>query len=203
MPDLLRQLAPADHALAVRRREDASSTERRGIGFGSVRVGKVGATDANLALQPPAFIDAEITGASRILLSIAGGRDGGRVGEEEPEVQVGAGFPLDVLTSFSVVAPSGTPPAIVQRLSSEIGRAMRAPAVAEKLNGQALVPVFDTPEEFGATLKLERERWLRAFERRYLAEILERNQGNVTAAARAAGVDRIHFYRLLWRHGLR
>jgi tripartite-type tricarboxylate transporter receptor subunit TctC len=76
-----------------------------------------------------------------------------------------AGFPLDVLTSFSVVAPGGTPPAIVQRLSSEIGRAMRAPAVAEKLQGQALVPVFDTPEEFGATLKLERERWA-AFIRR-------------------------------------
>lgn len=42
---------------------------------------------------------------------------------------------------------------------------MRTPAVAEKLNAQALVPVFDTPEEFGATLKRERERWA-AFIRR-------------------------------------
>jgi tripartite-type tricarboxylate transporter receptor subunit TctC len=33
-------------------------------------------------------------------------------------------------------------------VNAEIGRAMRTPAVAEKLNAQALVPVFDTPEEF-------------------------------------------------------
>jgi tripartite-type tricarboxylate transporter receptor subunit TctC len=76
-----------------------------------------------------------------------------------------AGFALELLTSFSVVAPSGTPEAIVQRLNSEIGRAMRTPAVADKLHAQALVPVFDTPEEFGAALKRERERWA-AFIRR-------------------------------------
>jgi transcriptional regulator with PAS, ATPase and Fis domain len=52
-------------------------------------------------------------------------------------------------------------------------------------------------------LKVARESWTRAFERRYLEEILGRSNGNVTAAARAAGVDRIYFYRLLWRHGLR
>ncbi|HZS40068.1 MAG TPA: sigma 54-interacting transcriptional regulator [Polyangia bacterium] len=52
-------------------------------------------------------------------------------------------------------------------------------------------------------LKSERERWLRVLERRYLDEILRSHEGNVTAAARSAGVDRIHFYRLLWRHGLR
>jgi tripartite-type tricarboxylate transporter receptor subunit TctC len=76
-----------------------------------------------------------------------------------------AGFPLDVISSFSVVAPTGTPAPVVRRLNAEIGRAMRTPAVAEKLNAQALVPVFDTPEEFGATLKRERERWA-AFIRR-------------------------------------
>jgi len=71
-----------------------------------------------------------------------------------------------VLSSFSVVAPTGTPAPIVQRLNTEIGRAMRTPAVAEKLVAQAWVPVFDTPEEFAGTLKRERERW---------AEIIRRN----------------------------
>jgi tripartite-type tricarboxylate transporter receptor subunit TctC len=70
-----------------------------------------------------------------------------------------AGFPLDVITSFSVVAPAGTPAAIVQRMNAEIGRAMRSPAVAEKLEAQVLVPVFDTPEEFAASLKKERDGW--------------------------------------------
>jgi len=52
-------------------------------------------------------------------------------------------------------------------------------------------------------LKEQRERWLLPFERKYLAGLLERHRGNITQAARAAGVDRITFYRLLWRHGLK
>ena len=38
---------------------------------------------------------------------------------------------------------------------------------------------------------------LRAFERRYLSALLERNQYNISSAARAAGVDRSNFRRLL------
>jgi transcriptional regulator with GAF, ATPase, and Fis domain len=52
-------------------------------------------------------------------------------------------------------------------------------------------------------LKEAREEWVARFERIYLEAILERHEGNVTAAARAAGMDRVHFYRLLWRHKLR
>ena len=77
-----------------------------------------------------------------------------------------AGFPLDILTSFSVVAPAGIPAPILQRMSAEIARAMRSPQVAEKLEAQVLIPVFDTPGEFAASLKKEREGWA-AFIRRH------------------------------------
>jgi tripartite-type tricarboxylate transporter receptor subunit TctC len=80
-----------------------------------------------------------------------------------------AGYPLDVFTSFSVVAPAGTPAAIVQRLSAEIGSAMRSAPVAAKLEAQALIPVFDTPAEFAASLKKERDGWA-AFIRRNAIE---------------------------------
>jgi tripartite-type tricarboxylate transporter receptor subunit TctC len=69
-------------------------------------------------------------------------------------------------TSFSVMAPGRTPPAIIRRLSGEIGRAMKTPAVAQRLEQQALIPVFDTPEEFAAELRKEREHW-GAFIRRH------------------------------------
>jgi two-component system, NtrC family, response regulator GlrR len=52
-------------------------------------------------------------------------------------------------------------------------------------------------------LKAAREAWVAEFERRYLTELLKQHDDNVTVAARAAAVDRIHFYRLLWKHGLR
>jgi len=41
------------------------------------------------------------------------------------------------------------------------------------------------------------------FERTYLRGILARHAGNITAAARASDVDRVHFLRLLDKHGLR
>ena len=76
-----------------------------------------------------------------------------------------AGFPVEVFTSFSVVAPAGTPRPVIQRMSDEIARAMKSSAFAEKLEAQALVPVFDTPEQFAADLNKEREGWA-AFIRR-------------------------------------
>lgn len=54
-----------------------------------------------------------------------------------------------------------------------------------------------------ASFKVERERWIRSFEGRYLAGVMQAHQGNVSAAARAANLDRVYFYRLLWKHGLR
>ena|SRR5260221_693863 len=80
-----------------------------------------------------------------------------------------AGFPLEVFTSFSVVAPSATPAAIVLRFAAEVGRAMRSAPVAAKLDAQSLIPVFDTPGEFAASLKHERDGWA-AFIRRNAIE---------------------------------
>jgi DNA-binding NtrC family response regulator/serine/threonine protein kinase len=45
-----------------------------------------------------------------------------------------------------------------------------------------------------------REALLAQFERGYLETMLERHQGNISRAARAAGLDRMHFKRLLARH---
>jgi DNA-binding NtrC family response regulator len=58
-------------------------------------------------------------------------------------------------------------------------------------------PLIPTP------LKSAREHAIRTFEHAYLVELLAHQRGSVTAAARAAGVDRAHFYRLLWKHGLK
>jgi two-component system, NtrC family, response regulator GlrR len=59
------------------------------------------------------------------------------------------------------------------------------------------------PLSSGQPLRVARERWLAWFERQYLEDLLVRHENNVSACARAAGVDRMHLYRLLWRRGLR
>jgi transcriptional regulator with PAS, ATPase and Fis domain len=52
-------------------------------------------------------------------------------------------------------------------------------------------------------LRVIRERWVRHVERRYLEQLLVIHGNNVSAAARAAGIDRVHLHRLLARVGLR
>lgn len=59
------------------------------------------------------------------------------------------------------------------------------------------------PIDSNVPFKTARDRWAAVFEKAYLSKVLEEHAGNVSAAARTAGVDRIHFYRLLWRNGLK
>jgi DNA-binding NtrC family response regulator len=61
----------------------------------------------------------------------------------------------------------------------------------------------DGPIDVSVPLSVARTEHIRRFERRYLQELLRRHDNNVTAAAKAAGLERSHVYRLLWRSGLR
>lgn len=73
---------------------------------------------------------------------------------------------IETYVSFMVVAPAGTRPGIVQRLSSEIINTMRSPKFRERLDGLGYVPTFDTPDEFATSLKKERQMW---------ADVIRRN----------------------------
>ena len=57
--------------------------------------------------------------------------------------------------------------------------------------------------EYSLPLPDAREAWNDQFEHNYVQEMLVRSAGNVTQAARAAGVDRRYFHRLLQRHKIR
>ena len=58
-----------------------------------------------------------------------------------------------------VFAPAGTPPAIVQRLNTEIVKIINLPDVKEKLIGLGAEPVGNTSEEFGVLVKTEVVKW--------------------------------------------
>jgi two-component system, NtrC family, response regulator GlrR len=75
-----------------------------------------------------------------------------------------------------------------------------AAAAASNLSQGADAIPFET---FTQPFKEARDAVVSAFERRYLETQLARHDNNVSAAARASRIDRIHFYRLMWKHGLR
>jgi len=53
------------------------------------------------------------------------------------------------------------------------------------------------------TLKDAKERWLQVLEVAYLRDLLARHDGNVSSAAKAAGIDRKTFHRLINKYDLR
>jgi tripartite-type tricarboxylate transporter receptor subunit TctC len=63
----------------------------------------------------------------------------------------------DTLTG--IVAPAGTPKEIVDLLYREIAKAVAQPDLKERLAALGFKPVANTPDEFGARIKLEMEKW--------------------------------------------
>lgn len=71
-----------------------------------------------------------------------------------------SGFPNYEATSwFGIVAPAGTPAAIIDRLNAEIRAAVKHPAVEKALNATGIEVKVNTPQEFLAYIKADVERW--------------------------------------------
>ncbi|MCC6776112.1 MAG: tripartite tricarboxylate transporter substrate binding protein [Hyphomicrobiales bacterium] len=85
-----------------------------------------------------------------------------------PEVEplaVAAGLPAleDISTWIGLVAPAGTPPAIVDKLYRKVVEIYRDPVVAERLVKAGITPVTSTPAEFDAFFRKEAVRWTKVF----------------------------------------
>ncbi len=58
-----------------------------------------------------------------------------------------------------IMAPAGTPPAIVLRLNAEIQKALAVSELRERMQANGNTPRPSTPEAFGAFIRDERARW--------------------------------------------
>jgi tripartite-type tricarboxylate transporter receptor subunit TctC len=58
-----------------------------------------------------------------------------------------------------LLAPARTPPEIVERLSRDLARIVREPAVRAKLVEQGAEPVGGTPDELAAFIRAEQAKW--------------------------------------------
>jgi transcriptional regulator with PAS, ATPase and Fis domain len=74
---------------------------------------------------------------------------------------------------------------------------------AQRPTGSApLLADEPTGEELTSELKDFREQWMNRGEAAYVKALLERHAHNVVAAAKAAGVNRTHLYRIIKKHAL-
>jgi tripartite-type tricarboxylate transporter receptor subunit TctC len=71
-----------------------------------------------------------------------------------------AGVPgYEVGVWFGIVAPAGTPPAVVAKLNAELNRMLTLPDVKQKFADQGVEPVGGSPERFAAHLTAQIEKW--------------------------------------------
>jgi tripartite-type tricarboxylate transporter receptor subunit TctC len=62
---------------------------------------------------------------------------------------------------YGVLAPAGTPRAVVERLSGDLAKIAQVPEVREQIRAQGAEAVGGTPEEFGRYLRAEVDKWAR------------------------------------------
>jgi len=63
------------------------------------------------------------------------------------------------LAWWGVIAPAGTPAPVIKRMHEELAKALKVPAVADKLTAQGMEIVGGGPEELDRFLKSEIARW--------------------------------------------
>jgi tripartite-type tricarboxylate transporter receptor subunit TctC len=78
---------------------------------------------------------------------------------EVPTVAQAGLSDFDVTTWYGVLAPAGTPRAIVTRLNAEIVAVMQSPEMKERLATMATEPMSSTPEEFADLIRREIVKW--------------------------------------------
>jgi tripartite-type tricarboxylate transporter receptor subunit TctC len=70
-----------------------------------------------------------------------------------------AGVPMQVTAWFGLLAPAGTPDAVVERLQQSARKAMETPEVRQRFAELGGVPGGETPAEYDAFIAQERKNW--------------------------------------------
>lgn len=66
---------------------------------------------------------------------------------------------FDAISWFGILAPAGTPTAVVQKINQAVNQALKQPDVAEKLRSEGGEVLGGSPEQFAQLLRTEIPRW--------------------------------------------
>ncbi len=70
------------------------------------------------------------------------------------------GVDLQIMLWSGLLAPAGTPPAIIQKLQTEVARIVKLPDVRERMLQLGIEPEGNTPEEFARVIATEIPLWM-------------------------------------------
>ncbi|HUQ75523.1 MAG TPA: tripartite tricarboxylate transporter substrate binding protein [Burkholderiales bacterium] len=77
-----------------------------------------------------------------------------------PTIASEAGLPgFEAVSWYALVAPAGTPREAITRIHTDTAKVLQIPEVRERLAGMGAEPSGESPEELGARMKAESERW--------------------------------------------
>jgi tripartite-type tricarboxylate transporter receptor subunit TctC len=100
---------------------------------------------------------AQIKGGKLIALGVTSAEKAGSLPDVPPVASVVPGYEAE--SWFVLMAPAGTPPAVVARLSSEVDKILKKPDVIERFRGLGAEPVGGTPESLGSFIEAETRKW--------------------------------------------
>jgi tripartite-type tricarboxylate transporter receptor subunit TctC len=70
-----------------------------------------------------------------------------------------SGIDVEADTWMGLIAPGGTPPAIIDKINKDVTAAIKTPAIRDKLATQLMEPVGNSPAQFRAVIDAEIARW--------------------------------------------
>jgi tripartite-type tricarboxylate transporter receptor subunit TctC len=121
--------------------------------------GQVTGMIASMALVLP-----HVQSGKLIALGVSSPTRAAQVGNVPPIADTLPGF--DAQSWTGMIAPTGTPRPILDRLHAAVVKALASPEVREKLAGQGVEVVGSTQAEFGEWLARETQRWSRIIRER-------------------------------------
>jgi tripartite-type tricarboxylate transporter receptor subunit TctC len=116
-----------------------------------------------IAGEPPMMFDGLVTMLGHVrqgqvrALGVAGSKRFEGASDVPTIAETVPGYEADAWLGF--VAPRGTPPEIVRRLRDEIAKIVNRPDTLASYRTQGAVAVASTPEDYGAFLKKDIEKW--------------------------------------------
>jgi len=113
--------------------------------------------DAQMAAMPAISVMAQVKAGKVKMLAVSTPRRSPYL-PDVPTLKE-SGIDVEADAWMGLIAPGGTPPAVVEKINKAVVEALHDPAIKQKLATQLMQPVGNSPQEFRAKIDAEIGRW--------------------------------------------